>query len=112
VQTLIILAVAVVGLFIAPASLIVSRTNDEATGWIMVGLLAVVFGVLGVVLFLLAIIAGIGIRKSSRWGRITGIITSIIALLEFPLGTAFGVYALLLLMKGTSRDRHLKLLSC
>jgi len=99
-QALIILAGAVVGLFIAPASLFVSQTSDEAAGWILVGLVAAVFGVLGVVLFILAIIAGLGIRKSNRWGRITGFITALIALLEFPIGTAFGVYALMMLMKG------------
>lgn len=52
------------------------------------------FCVIAGVLFLPSLISGIGIVKRQKWGRILGVITAVLALVEFPLGTWFGIYAL------------------
>jgi hypothetical protein len=44
------------------------------------------------------IIAGWAILKWKSWGRIFGIVIAIFDLINIPIGTAFGVYALWVLM--------------
>jgi len=48
------------------------------------------------------IIAGIGLLKKKEWGRILTIIVSFISLLNIPLGTALGIYSIVILMKEES----------
>jgi len=57
------------------------------------------FAVLSIVLLIFALIAGFGVRGEKGWGRVTGIITAIISLVEFPIGTGFGIYWLIKLFK-------------
>jgi hypothetical protein len=42
--------------------------------------------------------AGIGIRRRRPWGRIVGIVVGALALSSIPLGTALGIYALIVLI--------------
>jgi hypothetical protein len=44
------------------------------------------------------IVAGIGILKLKSWGRIFGIVIAVLNLLSIPIGTAFGIYSLWVLM--------------
>ncbi len=44
------------------------------------------------------IIAGIGLLKLKNWGRILGMIVAVLDLLNIPFGTAFGIYALWVLL--------------
>ncbi|MBN1560542.1 hypothetical protein JW998_09840 [candidate division KSB1 bacterium] len=44
------------------------------------------------------LITGWGLLKMKSWGRLLGIIIAILDLLKFPIGTAFGIYALWVLM--------------
>ena len=44
------------------------------------------------------IIAGWGILKMKSWGRILGLIMAMLNLINIPFGTAFGVYAIWVLM--------------
>jgi hypothetical protein len=70
--------------------------DAAAAGTIMAGL----FGVIAVFIFvmgLVALLAGIGLRKWRPWARILTIILSILNLLSFPIGTAIGVYSLVVL---------------
>jgi len=48
------------------------------------------------------IIAGIGLLKKKEWGRILTLIVSFISLLNIPLGTALGIYSIVILMKEES----------
>lgn len=101
-QVFLIFVGAVVGLFMAPISLFVSQTQAQVIGWMLIGLFALLTGVLAVIALPLSIIAAIGIGKHRRWGRIIGTATAIIALVQFPLGTAFGIYALSRLLRKSS----------
>jgi uncharacterized membrane protein (DUF2068 family) len=53
-------------------------------------ILAVVFGSFGV----LQIVLGVGLTRLRPWARIAGIITSVLLLPGFPVGTIAGVYGL------------------
>ena len=57
---------------------------------IMVGVMTALFSIPKVV-------AGYGLRNEKSWGRVWGIIASIMACMSFPLGTALGVWGLLFL---------------
>jgi len=93
-QILIILGGVVFVLLIAPTSLFVSTTENEAFFWIVSGIVGIVFIALGVILIPLSIVAAHGISQEKNWGRVVGIIAAILAIFEFPLGTIFGGYLL------------------
>ena len=57
--------------------------------------LFIVFSILGIV----TIIAGIGIMKFKEWARILAVISSILMLLNIPIGTFIGVYTLWVLLQ-------------
>ncbi len=47
-----------------------------------------------VILSIPGLVAGIGLFKRKEWARILALIISVISLLNFPLGTAVGVYSI------------------
>lgn len=46
----------------------------------------------------LAIAAGWGLMEHRQWGRIVAIVAAILSLLKFPLGTALGIWTLVMLL--------------
>jgi hypothetical protein len=48
--------------------------------------------ILAPILFILALLSGFVLRAKKGWGRVAGIVTSIVSLLDFPMGTAFSIY--------------------
>jgi hypothetical protein len=48
------------------------------------------------------IIAGIGLIKRKEWGRILALVVSFFNLVQFPLGTALGVYSIIILLNDES----------
>ncbi len=60
-------------------------------------ILPLIGNIIAAFFFLLSIpgiIAGIGLMKHKEWARILTLILSVINLLNFPLGTALGVYCI------------------
>ncbi len=58
----------------------------------------------GLALFVLilsfpGILAGYGLLKGKEWGRILALVVAVLGLLNFPLGTAIGIYALYVLLQ-------------
>lgn len=58
-----------------------------------------VAGVLGAV-------AGWGLMERRPWARVLAIVLGVLALFEFPLGTALGIYTLWVLAPGTSEAEY------
>jgi hypothetical protein len=56
-------------------------------------------GLLFVILSVLGIIGGIGLFTKSNWARILVLILSAIDLLNFPIGTALGIYTIWVLVQ-------------
>jgi hypothetical protein len=53
-------------------------------------------------LFLISIpgvIAGIGLLKRKEWGRVLTLVLSVIGLMNFPIGTAVGIYGIWVLVQ-------------
>lgn len=46
----------------------------------------------------LALAAGWGLLKNAQWGRIVAIVAAFLSLLRFPLGTALGIWTLVMLL--------------
>ncbi len=66
------------------------------------GILGVTGTAVGLLMFLLALpglAAGYGLLKRKSWGRILGVIVGVLSLMNFPLGTAVGVYTLWVLLQ-------------
>jgi hypothetical protein len=61
-------------------------------------ILKYVIGAIVIFISFPAIIAGIGLLNQKRWGLILALIIGIISLPVFPLGTALGVYAIIVFL--------------
>jgi hypothetical protein len=70
-------------------------------------ILSIVGTVVGVLLALLAIpglVAGYGLLARKAWGRVLAIVVGILGLINFPIGTAIGIYAILVLLQEGATD--------
>ena len=56
------------------------------------------------VLALPGLIAGVGLLKRQMWGRVLAIIVAFFGLINFPIGTAIGIYALFVLLQNAAAD--------
>jgi hypothetical protein len=70
---------------------------------IITGAVGTAIGGLFVLLSLPSIIGGIGLLKRRDWGRILILIVAALSLLNFPFGTAYGIYAFWVLMNDQTR---------
>ena len=87
-----IFAVAFIGL---PASLIDVESIDRT--FIIFGISIGIFVL--IILFVLGLIAGIGLLQGKNWGRIMSIVTAALTAFSFPIGTAIGVLIIVYLTK-------------
>jgi hypothetical protein len=51
-----------------------------------------------VVRIALAVVAGWGLMERTQWGRIVAIVAAFLSLIRFPLGTALGIWTLVVLL--------------
>lgn len=72
--------------------------NDTAPLLIISGGLGLILIIILAIATVPGFLAGYGLLKNKEWGRVLGIVMAIIYLLAFPLGTAFGIYALWVLL--------------
>jgi hypothetical protein len=62
-----------------------------------VGALLVILGIPGVV-------AGYGLLRRKAWGRILAMVVGFLGLVNFPLGTAIGIYTFWVLLQSAAND--------
>lgn len=81
---------------------IIGGSGDEDAGVAIaiLGLSGITLTIFLLVMAVPYIVCGWGLWKRRRWARILGIVLAALALTKFPIGTAFGVYALIILFKG------------
>ena len=77
---------------------IAGHDRDSAAAVPVLGAIGSLIMVVAFVLALPKIAAGIGLLYCQNWARILTIIISIIGLMDFPFGTALGVYGLWVLL--------------
>ncbi len=61
----------------------------------LIGTLAIIFMS---VIAIPSILAGVGLLQRREWGRIFALVVGILSLIDFPFGTALGVYTIWALM--------------
>ncbi len=62
-------------------------------------LMAVFIGVLVIGLAIPALVAGIGLLAHKAWARVLGVVVSVFMVLNIPMGTLVGAYAIFVLMQ-------------
>jgi hypothetical protein len=60
--------------------------------------------ILFVVIGLPGIIAGIALLARKAWGRVLAMVVGLLGLVNFPVGTAIGVYAFFVLLQESAKD--------
>jgi hypothetical protein len=76
-----------------------SGDEDAAVAAAMFGLAGVIGTTILVALAIPYFLCAWGLWKRKSWARILAIILAAISLAKFPIGTAFGVYALIILFQ-------------
>ena len=71
------------------------------------GILAIVGGALGVFLAILGIpgiVAGYGVLRRKAWGRILAMVVGFLGLVNFPIGTAIGIYTFWVMLQDSAGE--------
>jgi len=63
-----------------------------ASSWMVVGF--IIFVILLLVVGLLPLLVGYGLRKRSGWVRLLALALAVVSLLNIPIGTALGIYTI------------------
>jgi len=74
-----------------------------------VGFLTALFSTLGIIVLAKAacgFVAGWGLMKRESWARMVALVLAFISLVNFPFGTALGVYTLWVLLPGQSQQEY------
>ncbi len=81
----------------------------NAMGLLMILLIAL--GILSIVSSIMEIVAGFGLFKQKLWAPKAAAIAAIVSMINIPIGTALGIYALLFLFGNKGREVYGKIIS-
>lgn len=76
--------------------------DPDAT--VILSIMGTTFGILMVLLGLPGIVAGYGLLTRRSWARTLTIVLGVLGLVNFPVGTAIGIYTLLVLLQHSATD--------
>jgi len=77
--------------------------SGDRQAFLITGFVGTALAVFFLILSIPSIIAGIGLLKRREWARILTIILGIFHLFGFPIGTAIGVYTLVILLNDQTK---------
>ncbi len=89
----------IMGLGFMAMMLIGPVVEGDPKAFLIVGGIGAVFATLIMVTTVPGLFVGYGLLKRFHWARIVAIIFAVFSLINFPVGTALGVYALWVLLK-------------
>jgi len=78
-------------------------TGDAEAARIL-GIVGIAVGAFLVILGVPGILAGIGLLRRTVWGRILALVVGFLGLLNFPIGTAIGIYTGWVLLQESAAD--------
>lgn len=94
-----ILVAVVAFMFIVGGGLLVGLMTEEGILLAIIATLAVLVAIWAVALSVPGIIGGIGLLKYKSWARYLLLVLSVLGLLNFPIGTAIGIYSIWVLVQ-------------
>ncbi len=83
-----------IGVFVYAVLYFVGDLSNDQEAQFVLSIIARVLVIFMIVLSIPGIIAGIGLFKRKEWARILTLIISVLDLINFPIGTAVGVYSI------------------
>ena len=83
----------VLGCFVFALLLGVGAITDDRMAFGILGITGAAVGALLVLLAVPGIVAGYGLLRRRNWGRVLALVVGFLGLVNFPLGTAVGIYA-------------------
>lgn len=87
-----------IGVFVLVLLVSVGAVTGDQNAWAIMTIVGVSLAAVMSLLALPGIAAGYGLLKRRPWGRILAIIIAVLGLVNFPIGTAMGIYALWVLL--------------
>lgn len=77
---------------------------EDETAFLVLSIVGTFLGFFLLILSIPGIIGGVGLLKHKNWARILVIILSVLDLINFPIGTAIGVYSIWALAQPETKD--------
>ncbi len=84
----------ILGIFVYILLFVIGGFVDESQAQTVIFVIAKIAFAFIILLSLPGIVAGIGLLKRKEWARILSLILGVIDLINFPLGTAIGIYTI------------------
>jgi hypothetical protein len=82
----------------------IGAVSGDPDATVVLSIFGTAFGVLMVVLGLPGMLAGYGLLKRYSWARTLALVLGILGLVNFPVGTAIGIYTVLVLLQHSATD--------
>jgi len=87
------------GCFVFALLMGIGAITDDPTAFRVLGITGAAVGALLVALAIPGIVAGAGLLRRQGWARILALVIGFLGLINFPLGTAIGIYAFWVLLQ-------------
>jgi hypothetical protein len=78
--------------------------SGDSQAMAILGVVGTVGGLFFAALAIPGLLAGYGLLTRKFWGRILAIIVGVLGLINFPVGTAIGIYAIWVLLQDAATD--------
>jgi hypothetical protein len=82
----------------------IGTITEDPVAFSVLGVTGATVGALLVVLALPGIVAGVGLLQRKGWGRILAMVVGFLGLVNFPIGTAIGLYTFWALLQTAAAD--------
>lgn len=93
-----------IGLFIFMLLAGIGVVSGDSTAMMVLSIIGTAVGLVLVILAIPGLVAGYGLLTRKSWGRTLAIVVGILSLINFPLGTAVGIYTLWVLFQEEATD--------
>ena len=77
----------------------IGAVSGDPDATVILSIVGTAVGLLMAALGLPGLLAGYGLLKRKSWGRILALVVGVLGLVNFPVGTAIGIYTLLVLLQ-------------
>ena len=92
------------GYFVFALLVGIGAATGDAEATTVLGIVGTTVGALLMVLGIPGIVAGYGLLRRRSWGRILAMVVGFLGLVNFPLGTAIGIYTFWVLLQDSVAD--------